>query len=153
MLEAAPNDQAGVFDEPQHSDDRTRIDRPFRTLIVKADVPAGHGSLQRRASVADSSDRLLELPEHLRFLWITEVQAICYRNRPCSHAGNVSCALGYCDLCPPIGIQKDIPWIAIGLEGDRPAASINSDDGGIGAPRHDGVISDHRVVLCRDPAP
>src|SRR5262245_23166385 len=65
----------------QHSYHRARINRAVGTLVVEAYISSSDGSLQGPACITDATDRLFELPEHLRLPRISKVQTICYSDR------------------------------------------------------------------------
>ena len=61
----APGD---VVDDPEHADDRCRVDGRVGGLVVEADVAAGDGHAHLEAGVGEAAGRLGELPHHVGVL-------------------------------------------------------------------------------------
>ena len=70
------SDASSVLDQPDHAEDRRRIDRLAVGLVVEADVAAGDRHVERAARVGDALDGLDELPHDLGPLGVAEVQAV-----------------------------------------------------------------------------
>ena len=66
----------GIGQATHHADHRRGEDRTGRCLVVERDVAAHDRHLQRQAGGADPLHRLHELPSHVGFLGVAEVQAV-----------------------------------------------------------------------------
>ena len=70
-----------LVDQPEHADDRRRVDVGAARLVVEGDVAADHRDAERFARLAHAFDDLGELPHHLGVLGIAEVEAVHERER------------------------------------------------------------------------
>src|SRR5690606_34914261 len=87
-----------VVDDPEHADQRSRVDRSVTGLVVEGDVAAGDRGAQFEASVRQAVDGLPELPHDLGVLRRAEVQAVGDRGRGRTRDGDVAVRLGESQL-------------------------------------------------------
>src|SRR2546425_9126818 len=65
-----------VLDDSNAQDDRRRRTRPASRFVVERYVPGGDWDSERLRRCADTPHRLAEVPETVRLLRVTEVQAV-----------------------------------------------------------------------------
>src|SRR5512140_439830 len=75
-LEGGISNVIQILDLAEHADDRRGVDRSIGVLVVETDVTPCYRGLKSPAGIGDASDRFPELPEDLRFIGVTEVQAV-----------------------------------------------------------------------------
>ena len=90
ILEPLSRDMSGLVDEPEHADDRGRIDPAPFCLVVEADVATRHRNPEAAAGLRNAVDRFTERPHHLRPFRIGKVEAIGDGERLGSAADDVS---------------------------------------------------------------
>ena len=81
---------AQLVDQPEHADDRRRVDVGAARRVVEADVAADDRDAERLARFAHPVDDLGELPHHFGVLGIPEVEAVHERERPRARARDVA---------------------------------------------------------------
>src|SRR5262249_43346293 len=94
VLEPLGPDMMDVFDDANHSDDRSRKNPAAICIVVEADVPSGHRWYKRSAGFGHTVDSLAELPHHFEPLRRSEIQAVGERGWPGAAANQVSGSLG-----------------------------------------------------------
>ena len=134
-----------ILEQPDHAQDRRRVDGPALGLVVQADVAAGDRHAERAARVADAPHRLAELPHDLGPLGVAEVQVVGGADRLGAGAGDVTGRLGHRQHRPAVRIEVAIPSVAVHRHRQSLAGALDADDAGGATGRRDGVGA-HRVV-------
>src|SRR5713101_7230244 len=142
-----------VLKNPNHSENRCRINALAQSFVVKADVATGDGNLEFLASFGDAINGLRKLPHDVRFFGIAEVQAIgrAYGSR--SRACHVAC--GFSDRVHGAELRIEIAPAAIAIErhGQSPLRTFHPDHATIARARtFNRVGLHHGIVLLVDPA-
>ena len=140
-------------DEPDHADDRRRVDVDAVRLVVEADVAADHRDAERAARVAHAVDRLRELPHHLGVLGVAEVEAVHERQRPGAAARDVARRLEHRELRADARVERAEPALAVDRQRERAAVGLlEPQHAGVAAGPGDGVEEQLVVVLAPHPA-
>src|ERR1700690_1447517 len=85
---------AHVVENPNHSQDGCGIDPLAQRFVVKTYVATGDGDFQLLASLSDAIDGLRELPHDVRFLGISEIDAVGCPPGSSSRARHLARSLG-----------------------------------------------------------
>src|SRR5213076_371817 len=122
-----------------------------RRLIVEGNVSPHYRYVERPAGAGDPVDRFGELPEDLGPLGRAEVQAVRRRTRPRARARHVARGLAERHRAAAARVEIDLAAVAVGLDGHRPARTLDPQDSGVGARQHERVDADLVIVLTKRP--
>src|SRR6267378_2392798 len=137
--------------QPDHPDDRSRIDGAGRALVVERDIAASHRRAERSAGVGDAAARLAELIENGGSLGIAEIETIGDAEWPGSRARDVAGGFRDGRLAALVRIEAHVAAVAVGLDRDAEVLVPHADHAGIATGRDHGARLDRRVVLLEDP--
>ena len=145
-----------VVEQADHRDRRRRVDRAAAGLVVERDVARDHRRAERLGRVAETADRLGQLPHDLRLLGIAEVQAVGERERPRAGARDVARRLGHRRDRAGARIEPAPARVAVDRHRERLARrravlALHAHQRGVAAGTDHRVALHQRVVLALDP--
>ena len=129
----------------------SRVDVESVGLVVERDVAADHRNTEGLARLGQPFDRLPELPHHLGFLRVAEVEVVDDGEGLGSHHRHIEGGLVHKTGRSPPGIQIAQAAVAIGGQGQAPTGPFDSQQSGVMTGPDDGVEEEHVVVLLVDP--
>src|SRR5271157_339006 len=140
-----------VFQDPHHADNRSGINPFAQGLVVEAYVAAGDWSFQLFASLGHAVDGLRELPHHLRFLGIAEVQTIRRRDRRRARAGHIARRLSDGVHGAQLGVEVAPTPVTIERHRQTTVRALYPDNTALTTRSLDSVGLHHGVILLKDP--
>ena len=138
--------------QPDHPNDRCRINGAGRALIVEGDVTARHRCAERAAGIGDAATRFAELIEDRGALGAAEVQAVGNAERPRARARDVPRGLRDRRLATLVRIEPHVAAVAVGLDRDAEVLVPHAHHSGVAGGSDDRARLDGRVVLLKHPA-
>ena len=179
VLEPLGGDVLGLFDDPHHCHRGRRIDgTQSAPLIVEGNIAPGDRSAEGPATIGQTANRLLELPEDFRVVGIAEVEVVGRTHRHGPGAGQIAASLGDGGLTALIGVEVHVATIAIHGEGHvfvrqrgrrlepvggprlgcgilglghRETVALDADHRSVTAGANYRAVADHVVVLAINP--
>ena len=169
----------GLFDDSYHRHRGRRINGSQGTaLVVEGNIASGDRSIEGAATLCQTPDRFLELPEDLRIVRVTEIEIVGRAHGDRSGTGQITASLGDGGFSALVGVEIHVAPVAIDGEGhvlvgqggrqlepigrtrlggsilglgDREAISLNANHGRIAAWANHRAIPHHVVVLAINP--
>ena len=118
----------GVLEQPDHRNDRSRINGAAVRLVVETHVAPGDRHAERAACRADAFDRSGKLPHDRRPFGVAEVQAIGRAQRPRAGAGDIARRLGYSKDRALVRIEIAVPAVAVDRQRQSTIGSLDPHD-------------------------
>ena len=120
-------------------------------LIIETDVAADYGETEGRTRVPHPVDCLLELPHHVGFFGIAEIQAVGQGHRPGAAHGHVARPLGDRGRGAAVRVEQTGAVVAVHADGDAFGRLLEPDDRGVRTGLYDRVPAHQKIVLPIDP--
>src|SRR5215211_2172057 len=152
LLEPARGAACHIVDHTKYADHRRWQDRHTPSLVVEADVSAGHWGAQDAAAVHEPAYGLAELPHDRGVLRRSEIEAVGDRQRLRPSSRNIAVRLRQCKLRACVRIQQREAPVAVSREGDAESQIlVNAQHASVLGLGEYGVSANVTVVLTSDP--
>ncbi|MMZ62496.1 hypothetical protein D1872_247060 [compost metagenome] len=141
-----------IMYKPDHTNNRSRINRAFCIFVIQTDVTANYRSIENATSFCHTVNRFFHLPENFRLLRTAEVQVICNCQRFGTRTYDVASCFTNCNTSTHFRVQIYKTSVAICCHCESFACSANGYYCCIRAWTNCSAGTHHRIVLLIYPS-